>query len=188
MNKPFFTLLFLFLSIISYSQYNINSGITYTNYKSNIGGIKNYSNPEIGYFVKGSYRFMINDMAFIEPGIGFNTTKTSENKGTGTNTSDIIVPIEFGIKIGEYFTFNSGYQTNFLLNATSIYQKRETDITDGYKKIYGDIIFGLSFSPFAKSLDITFRYHMGTSKIGENKETRFHFNKNTVYAGLKMSL
>lgn len=171
-----------------YSQWNINGGLTIANYNANTTGYDNMQKSSAGAFIKISQRAMLNNFFYIEPGAGFNTTKTIEEKGAGTKTSNFILPIEIGIKASKSFRIHTGYQINFLFKAKSIKGSSEIDITENYKSIYGDVILGAEFAPGGKNVAITAKYHIGTSKVLENTYYDHHFTKNVFYTGLKITL
>src|SRR5690554_5579338 len=104
--KKTLLLFILMISLKSFSQWNISGGMTITDYsiKANNGQkIETTDKPGTGVYLKISRTAMLNDVIFLEPGFGFNTSNTIEDKGPGIKNSNIIVPIEIGAKIGNNF-------------------------------------------------------------------------------------
>ncbi len=185
MKKTLFLAIFAICAAPSYAQWNIGAGMNFANYKANETGHENESTAGTGFYVKAGREIMLNNFIYIEPSFGFNSTKTNEDQGAGIKTSNIIVPIELGVKLSNYVKLNTGYQFNFLTKATSSYKDKEIDITDTYEDVYGNVIVGLSFSPGAKNIDITARYNIGTTKLFETEYSKLYYTKNAFSLGLK---
>lgn len=187
------TLLLFFIGLsanFSFAQGNISFGLTSTNYKikSNTNQtFKDYQDADVGFFVKVTGTLPLGTVLYIEPGIGFNTTNTKENKGPGIKSMDIFLPIDVGAKIGKYVRINTGVQANFLLKAKATQFNVEKDIKEEYKDSYADILAGLTLSPTDK-ISLVFRYNHSLSSVFEKNYTiDADFRKTVLSLGLKIT-
>lgn len=187
------TLLFLLLVLSvnnSFAQGNISFGLTSTNYKiksNNNQNFDDYQDADVGFFVKVSGTVPLGNVLYIEPGIGFNTSNTKENKGPGIKSMDIFLPIDIGAKIGKYVRINTGVQANFLLKAKATQFNIEKDIKEEYKDSYADILAGITLKPTEK-IGIIFRYNHSLSSVFENNYAiDADFRKTVLSLGLKIT-
>lgn len=188
------TILFLIFTVFSANfssaQGNISFGLTSTNYKIKSNTNQNfddYQDPDVGFFVKVTGTVPLGTVLYIEPGIGFNTSNTKENKGPGIKSMDIFLPIDFGAKIGKYVRINTGVQANFLLKAKATQFNVEKDIKEEYKDSYADILAGITLSPSDK-IAIVFRYNRSLSSVFEkNYAIDADFRKTVLSLGLKFT-
>lgn len=180
-------LLTIFISSLGYSQWHISAGPTITNYSGTTRfdfDIKKFQKPGIGFFGKISREIPLNKHVFIEPGFGFNSTNTEEkSEGFSYKTSNVIIPVEIGVKIGDKIHLNTGIQGNITLSAKTKKGREKTDISDEYKSGYFDWIGGFTFIP-SKRVGLMFRYNINLGDIIEKTD----ISKNVFSLGLRVRL
>lgn len=188
MKKTLLLFTVILITNIASAQGNISFGLTSTNYKIKSNDkLDDYQDPDVGFFVKVSGTVPIGPVFYIEPGIGFSTSNTKENKGPGIKSMDIFLPMDVGVKIGKYVRLNTGAQANFLLSAKATQFNIEKDIKEDYKAMYADIIAGITLSPTDK-ISLVFRYNRSLNSVFEkNYAIDGDIRKTTLNLGLKIT-
>lgn len=189
MKKTLLTL-FLIFSVNAFSQWNGSAGVSITNYnlKSNHQNFDNYQDTGSGFYAKISRTVFLNNIIFIEPGLGFLATETKENIGPGITTVNLYVPIKIGARLRDRFSINTGLQPNFIVSAKSTQKSQIIDIRNDYKSSYINYIVGATFSPVPDKIHITFNYATSLGSVFEkNYMSGTDFLQNVISIGLKVS-
>lgn len=191
--KKILLLLFLIVSTKSVAQWNFSGGITLTDYniKDNTftkDKIDNFQKTGTGFYAKVSHTIYANKVVFVEPGFGFNTTNTKEKESFGIKSSNIIIPVELGAKIGNHFKLVTGLQGNFLLTAKTIKNNQETEFRSSHKNSYVDFLAGFDVTAPGNQIHLTFRYNGSLKNVLEDRATSFNYLKGVYMIGLKFSL
>jgi len=190
--KKTLLLLFLIISTKSVAQWNFSGGITLTDYNVKDSYTKdkldNFQKTGTGFYAKISHTLYANKVIFVEPGFGFNTTNTDEKESFGIKSSNIILPVELGAKIGNHFKLVTGFQGNFLLTAKTIKNNQETEFRSSHKNSFVDFLVGFDITAPGDKFHLTFRYNGSLKSVLEDSASSFNYLKGVYMIGLKYSL
>lgn len=185
-------LLILGFSQLTHAQWRISGGLTFTDYEGKADysrNIKDLQKTGTGVFAKISREIAVGKFLFIEPGVGFNSTNSMEKDFTpGFKNTNIIIPVELGVKLGNRIRLNTGLQANIALSAKSSLGSRKEDI-ENFKSGYIDWIGGLSFSPSSgDKVHFIFRYNASLGNVIEEKRSSTEIRKGYFSVGLRVGL
>lgn len=190
--KKTLLLLFLIVSTKSVAQWNFSGGITLTDYNVKDSFTKdkldNFQKTGTGFYVKISHTLYANKVIFIEPGFGFNTTNTEEKESFGIKSSNIILPVELGAKVGNHFKLVTGFQGNFLLTAKTIKTNQEIEFRSSPKNSFVDFLVGFDVTTPRDKFHLTFRYNGSLKSVLEDRASSYNYLKGVYMIGLKYSL